>query len=175
MTLKAAKTVSRLKGELRSKACVRAKKEIFNPYRILPHSCGNTHVHNQHLKQIIDMHDLLGLEYINTIMCHYLKTEAREAQEFSMLHPILLLPLISEKTRCFTPSICCAERGACVYVCVCIKEEKRKKIWEDFSLHCLNAILLQGKKENETAKSYLRERFVFICDKSRCRFEPICR
>lgn len=68
------------------------------------------------------MHDLLGLEYINTTMCHYLKTET----EFSMLHPVLLLPLISEKTRCFTPSICRAERGVCVYVCVCIKEEKKK-------------------------------------------------
>lgn len=65
------------------------------------------------------------------------------------------------------------KRGACVYVCVRIKEEKVEDMRGPVSLHCLNAILLQGKKENETAKSYLKERFVFICDKSCCRFELI--
>lgn len=76
------------------------------------------------------MHDLSGLEYINTIVCHYLKTEAREAEEFSKLHPVLLLPLISEKTRCFTPSICCAERGVCVFFCACVYKRREEKRYE---------------------------------------------
>lgn len=123
------------------------------------------------------MHDLLGLGYINSTMCHFLKTKSGEAKEFYMLHSNLFLTLISEKkTRCFTPSACCAKRDAlCVYVCVHIREEKEKDMRGPVSLHCLNGILLQGKKENETAKSYLKGRFVFICDKSCCRFEPIHR
>lgn len=63
----------------------------------------------------------------------------------------------------------------CLCVCAPIKEEKKKDMRGRVSLHCLNAILLQGKKENETEKSYLKERFVFICDKSCCRFEAIHR
>lgn len=119
------------------------------------------------------MHDLLGLEYIN--MCHYLKTEAEEAEECFMLHSILPLPLISEKKQDVSPPQSVVWKETRVYACVRKKEEKKKDLREPVVLHCLNAILLQGKKENETTKSYLRERFVFIRDKSCCRFEPIHR
>lgn len=70
-------------------------------------------------------------------------------------------------------SLLCGKRCMRLCVCVRIKEEKEEDMRGTVSLHCLNAILLQGKKENETAKSYLKERFVFICDKSCCRFELI--
>lgn len=66
------------------------------------------------------MYDLLGLEYINTSMCHYLKREVSEAEECSMLHSVLSS---QKKTRCFTPSICCKK----LHVFMCVRTYKRRK------------------------------------------------
>lgn len=70
------------------------------------------------------MHDLLGLEYINTIMCHYLSTEAREAEDFSVLQPVFFLPLISEKNKMFHPlNPLCGKRC----VCLCVRAHKGRE------------------------------------------------
>ncbi len=63
------------------------------------------------------MHDLLGLEYINSTMCHYMKTEGGEAEEFPMLHYILFSLSSQEKNTMFhSISLFCEKR--CVRLCV---------------------------------------------------------
>ncbi len=65
------------------------------------------------------MHDLLGLEYINSTMCHYLKTEGGEAEEFSCYIPSFFSLSSQEKNKMFhSLSLLCEKR--CMHLCVCV-------------------------------------------------------
>ncbi len=66
------------------------------------------------------MHDLLGLEYINSTMCHYMKTEGGEAEEFPMLHYIFFLTLISGKKHNVSLHQSVLWKEVRAFMCACV-------------------------------------------------------
>ncbi len=66
------------------------------------------------------MHDLLGLEYINSTMCHYMKTEGGEAEEFPMLHYILFSLSSQEKKHDVSLHQSVLWKEVRAFMCACV-------------------------------------------------------